>query len=159
MIRYPTASGIGSTLIRVVILLVAICVVLISDTHAENGISCDNPDAQLMFSSVRDHFIQSNGASQARSVAAFLNSGIAAIVIHQPATKDSKPIKVRAFETNGAELNTFQAKYEIPVLSAEPIPDKLVTGYQPSDSTLIQLQIGSSLTHMGKASSSLPAIR
>lgn len=142
MIKCPFAlTRVGAELTWAVTALVAAYFSLLSNAYAENGILCDNPDSPVMFSSIRDHFIQSHGESEARPVTTFLKSGIDAIVFHQPATRDSKPIKVRIFETNGAALNTFRSKYEIPVLSVEPAPDKLVTGYQPSDSILTRLEV------------------
>jgi hypothetical protein len=131
----------AARLIWAVAPLVAACFVYSSNAHAEDKISCSNPDSQAMFSSIRDHFIQTHGASEAQPVTTFLKSRGAPILFHQPATSDNKPIRVRIFETNGAELNSFQSKDEVPVLSVEPAPDKLVTGYRPTDSIYIWFEI------------------
>jgi hypothetical protein len=123
------------------VLAISLLILSFSDVYASELLPCDNPSSQSFFSSIRDHFIQTHGATQARPIAAFLKSGDDGIVFHQPATGNNKPIKVRLFETNGPDLITFENRDELPILSVEPVPDKLVTGYAPADSSLIRFQI------------------
>lgn len=121
--------------------ILAFIVVSFNSVHAAENVSCNISDPEEMFSSIRDHFIKTHGAINAQPVTTFLESGGDGVVFHQAATGDNKPIKIRIFETNGADLNSFQSKDELPVLSVEPAPDKLVTGYRPSDSVLTRFEI------------------
>lgn len=97
--------------------------------------------SETPFQAIRDGFISHEGRAAGVAATSILPSdGDAQIVFHEALGGASGPRLFRVFEARGATPDSFKGA-ELPILSVQQAPDKLVLGYNASDSVLLDVLI------------------
>ena len=124
--------------------LAVLTILYTTESALAADLGCTAAPGGDLFTSLRE-FAARTGPRSAQPVTAILPAdGTPRILFHQQLTSNKEgttSVTVRMFERSGLNLGPGEPREELPVLAVRPAPERLVTGYGPADSVLVEFQI------------------